>query len=195
MIPIDPVITRVGNALTAKRLGWAIAGGWAIDLFLGRVTRPHADVDIAVWRDEHQRLHDALSGWRFSIADAGQLRPWTPGTLIKAPLHELHAISADAKSSVELLLNDRRDGEWVFRRNPDIRLALADAIQHDGPLPRLAPEIVLLYKSKAPRATDEADFRNALPQLSRIAREWLAESLARVDTAQPWLGTLRETDG
>lgn len=195
MIPIDPLLSRVGDALTARGLGWAIAGGWAIDLFLGRVTRPHADVDIAVWRDEHQRLREALPGWQFSIADAGQLRPWLPGTLIEPPLHELHATSADAKSSVELLLNDRRDGAWLFRRNHDIRLDLADSIQIDGPLPRLAPEIVLLYKSKAPRATDEADFRNALPRLSRIAREWLADSLVSVDAAHPWLTTLRETAG
>jgi hypothetical protein len=191
--PIDPLATRIGEALTARELGWAIAGGWAIDMFLGRVTRWHADVDVAVWRDEHQRLGDALPGWHFSVADAGQLRPWLPGTLIAPPLHELHAISADRQSKVEFLLNERRDGSWLFRRKPEIRLALSSAIRQDGPLPHLAPEIVLLYKSKAPRATDEADFHNALPRLGNVAREWLTEALACVDTAHPWLATLRES--
>lgn len=194
MIPIDPLATRIGDALTAREIGWAIAGGWAIDLFLDRVTRPHADVDIAVWRDEHLQLRDVLPGWHFSIADAGELRPWVPGTLIAPPLHELQAISADEQSRVEFLLNERREGSWLFRRKPEICLALSSAVRHDGPLPHLAPEIVLLYKSKAPRATDEADFHNALPRLTRVARQWLAEALACVDTAHPWLATLRETE-
>ena len=190
---IDQLIVRIGEALTARELGWAVAGGWAIDLFLGRLTRQHADIDIAVWRDEHERLRDALPGWRFSIADSGQLRPWPAGTPLAPPLHELHAISADEKSSVEFLLNDRRDGAWLYRRDHAIRLALADAIQRDGPLPFLAPEIVLLYKSKSPRATDDADFRSTLPRLSTGARQWLAGALARADAAHPWLAPLRET--
>ena len=36
---------------------WFIAGGWAIDLFLGRKTREHADVDFAL-----SRLDQDLSG-------------------------------------------------------------------------------------------------------------------------------------
>jgi len=71
---IDPLVSRIGEALSARELGWAVAGGWAIDLYLGRVTRQHADVDIAVWRDEQLRLREALPEWRFSIADSGQLR-------------------------------------------------------------------------------------------------------------------------
>jgi hypothetical protein len=34
---------------------WWIAGGWAVDLFLGEQTRVHDDVDVAVLRrDEHE---------------------------------------------------------------------------------------------------------------------------------------------
>ena len=193
-VVIDPLVARVGEALSARELGWAVAGGWAIDLFIGRLTRQHADVDIAVWRDEQEHLRTALPDWGFSIADSGQLRPWPSGTLLAPPLHELHAISADEKSSVEFLLNDRRDGSWLYRRDHSIRLALAEAIQRDGPLPFLAPEIVLLYKSKSPRATDDADLRSTLPRLSTSARQWLAGALARADAAHPWLAPLRETE-
>ena len=31
---------------------WAVCGGWGIDLFLNRVTRPHEDVDFAVLRKD-----------------------------------------------------------------------------------------------------------------------------------------------
>lgn len=47
IIAIDPLIARIGGALTAREIGWAVAGGWAIDLFLGRVTRPDADLEMA----------------------------------------------------------------------------------------------------------------------------------------------------
>ena len=33
---------------------WWIAGGWAIDLFLGRQTREHEDIDVQILRrDQH----------------------------------------------------------------------------------------------------------------------------------------------
>lgn len=31
---------------------WWIAGGWAIDLFLGEQTREHEDVDVAILRKD-----------------------------------------------------------------------------------------------------------------------------------------------
>src|SRR5436309_70078 len=114
--------------MTERGLGWAIAGGWAIDLFLGRLTRTHDDVDIAVWRDEQQQLREALPEWVFSVADSGQLRPWTPGTIIAAPLHELHAANPTAGQHVEFLLNDRDSVDWIYRRNPSVRLALSKVI-------------------------------------------------------------------
>jgi hypothetical protein len=194
MIPIDPLIGRVGRLLTARGIGWAVAGGWAIDLFLARLTRAHADVDIAVWRDEQTQLREALPYWAFSVADSGQLRPWVPGTLIAAPLHELHATNPGERQPVEFLLNERDGTDWIYRRDPNIRLALSKAIWSDGPVPCLAPEVVLLYKSKAPRATDEADFRNVLPHLSNAARGWLIDALTQTNASHSWLTALRDAE-
>ena len=41
-------------------------GGWAVDVHAGRVSRRHADVDIAVWAADSERIHSWLtvSGWR-----------------------------------------------------------------------------------------------------------------------------------
>lgn len=52
----------------AERLGafngpWWIAGGWAIDLFLGRQTRPHGDTDVLVLRCDQLALQQVLEGW------------------------------------------------------------------------------------------------------------------------------------
>jgi ribosomal protein S18 acetylase RimI-like enzyme len=40
-------------------------GGWAVDLWVGRLTRPHDDIDVLVWRRDEPRADEALtaSGW------------------------------------------------------------------------------------------------------------------------------------
>lgn len=40
-------------------------GGWAVDLWVGRLTRPHDDIDVLVWRRDEPRFHEALlaAGW------------------------------------------------------------------------------------------------------------------------------------
>jgi hypothetical protein len=192
VIPVDPRLRRIGAELTERDIGWAVAGGWAIDLFLDRITRTHADVDVAVWRDEQMSLRPALAGWTFTVADAGRLRPWSEGEPIDRPLHELHARDPNGEA-VEFLLNDRESGLWVYRRDATIRRPVSDVIGRNGRLQFLAPEIVLLYKSKAPRAIDADDFHNVLPSLSTDARRWLADALARVDKANPWIDALLDS--
>ncbi len=44
---------------------WYIAGGWAIDLFVGRRTRIHNNVDIAIIRRDQRALRSQLVDWTF----------------------------------------------------------------------------------------------------------------------------------
>jgi hypothetical protein len=39
---------------------WGVAGGWALDLFLDRVTRKHEDIEIAVFREDQFILREYL---------------------------------------------------------------------------------------------------------------------------------------
>ena len=193
MHPLPPPIAAVADALRDLRAPWAIAGGWAIDLALGRTTRAHADVDVAVFRDEQAALREALPGWRFDVAMRGELAPWTSGERLALPLHEVHAHppAGAAGPRIEFLLNERDGADWVYRRDPDVRLPLARALRQ-GPagLTVLAPEIVLLYKSKAPRPADEHDFNAALPLLEAEARAWLRAALLRAGPAHTWAAAL-----
>lgn len=79
----------------------------------------------------------------------------------------------------------------MYRRDPGVRLPLVRALKR-GPagLTVLAPEIVLLYKSKAPRPADELDFRAARPLLDAEARAWLRAALLRAGPAHPWAAAL-----
>ena len=106
-------LCAVIDTLAAYRGRWAIAGGWAIDLFLGRATRPHADVDVAVFRDEQRQLRATFPHFDFRLAIDGELAPWESERLVELPLHEIHAITP--VGTIEFLLNERRDDYWVYR--------------------------------------------------------------------------------
>ena len=46
--------------LAGVRAPWAVAAGWAIDLFLGRERRDHEDLEIAVPTDHFDEIAAAL---------------------------------------------------------------------------------------------------------------------------------------
>ena len=158
---------------------WCVAGGWALDLFLGRVTRAHDDVEIALFREDQALLHGHLCDWRFEKVLDGRLVPWTADERLDLPVHEIHGRSnGETPLALEFLLNERTRDHWVFRRDPSVTLPIDRAIVR-GALgyPVLCPAIVLLFKAKSPRAKDEADFRSARDALSDTQRSWLRDAL------------------
>jgi hypothetical protein len=48
-----------------QRIDYWLFGGWAVDFHVGRVTRDHADVDVAVWQADLDRIRVLLEaqGW------------------------------------------------------------------------------------------------------------------------------------
>ena len=56
----------------------------------------------------------------------------------------------------------------------------------DG-IPYLRPEICLLFKAKAMRDKDEADFQAALPRMSPAQRVWLHTALEQVHPDHNWI--------
>jgi hypothetical protein len=164
-----------------------------LDLFLDQSTRTHADLDLAVWRDQQLALRSALHDWTFAVAEAGKLRPWSDGAALRHPLHEIHA-SSPAGQSVEFLLYDREVGSWVYRRDPRVRRDLKRAIFHRASTSILSPEVVLLYKSKAPRPADVADFQATASALDEERRAWLREALSLTTPGHPWIAALAERE-
>ena len=59
-------LRSASSALDAADLEHWFFGGWAVDLWVGRLTRPHDDIDVLVWRHDEARVHDALgtAGWQ-----------------------------------------------------------------------------------------------------------------------------------
>jgi hypothetical protein len=82
-----------GISLTAP---WWVAGGWALDLFLGFSTRPHKDLDIGIARRDVSTVCRSLNEWEFHEARAGTLTPLTPGDAPRAEVNSLAAIRRTA---------------------------------------------------------------------------------------------------
>ena len=59
-------LARVGAQLDANGIDYWLFGGWAVDFYAGEETRPHSDVDLAIWRDDLERIVELLEqdGWR-----------------------------------------------------------------------------------------------------------------------------------
>ena len=119
---------------------WGIAGGWAIDLFVGRQMRPHADIDVAILRDDQARLRDRLPDTRVEKVVDGQLVPWGSGERLELPIHEVHATWPDG-FHLEFLLN-----EWDRSRAP--RESAAPAVRL-RPMARAAHRRLFLRECRA----------------------------------------------
>ena len=52
------MVGSASDALDGAGLEHWFFGGWAVDLWVGRLTRPHEDIDVLVWRrDEGPPKH------------------------------------------------------------------------------------------------------------------------------------------
>jgi aminoglycoside-2''-adenylyltransferase len=64
-------LDRVARLLEARSIDYWLFGGWAVDLYAGSITRPHSDIDLAIWFDDLSRIVQLLEwdGWRHAPDD------------------------------------------------------------------------------------------------------------------------------
>lgn len=169
---------------------WAVIAGWSLDLFRGRQTREHDDLEIAVPERDFPAIREALAELElFAILD-GQAAP-----VDEASLAESHQTWVREKDSglwrLDVIREPWEGDTWVCRRDPTIRRPRSEVIAHtpDG-IPYQQPEIALLFKAKHTREKDQTDFDGVLPLLAPEQRRWLAEALGVVHPDHPWLERL-----
>jgi hypothetical protein len=179
-------------AEAARRLAgvdvpWAVIAGWSLDLFRGRQTREHEDLEIGVPERDFPAVREALGDLEiFAIID-GQL-----AAVDEASLAESHQtwVRDPVSGSWRLdVIREPWDGDtWICRRDPSIRRPGSEVIAYtaDG-IPYQQPEIALLFKAKHTREKDQEDFEGVLPLLAPAARAWLADALAIVHPGHPWI--------
>lgn len=184
------MLMTVRQAMTDYPARWWIAGGWAIDLFLKRQSRTHADIDIAVLRRDQQSLRKHFAGWRLSKVVNSHRKPWLDGENLELPIHQIYA--DNGSECLEFLLNEATGNLWQYRRNEAIvaELQRITCVSETG-LPYLCPEVVLLYKAKSMRDQDRADFANVVGKLASNAIDWLTNALQICHSSHPWIDELR----
>ncbi len=175
---------------------WWFAGGWALELFVGRSMREHGDLELGIWRENQMALREHFSEWEWqtaiSVDGAGQWVPWHADERVELPNFQLKAnCTQDASQELEFMLNDAGDGQLQFRREPSITLSIDMIVgrSRDG-LPYLVPEVQLLYKAKHHRPKDESDFAAAVEVMSIDQRTWLKSALQRWNSDDPWIARL-----
>lgn len=188
-------VSRVAEELRDFDRPWSIAGGWSLDLFLGRVARVHEDVDVIIARDDQFALREYLLAreWKLVTPFDGRLEPWPEAMRLELPRFQVHAHRDGA--FLDFLLADLEGGVWRFRRNP---LVVRDASRMTPRTPEgisyLAPEVVLLYKSRTSsgeaRDKDKGDFEKAYAHMDPEQRAWLRWALVVAYPDHPWIARL-----
>jgi hypothetical protein len=171
---------------------WCVVGGWAIDLFLGEITRPHHDLEIAVQREDLAAIRAHLSDFVIFAVGDGTVRRLEPDEAAPLDRHQHWVLDEIAGAwRVDVMVEPGDSRWWVYRRDERVRSLRAEMVQRnrDG-IPYLRPKGALLYKAKARLAKDEADFDAASPLMSLEDRAWLADALRLVHPGHAWLPRL-----
>jgi len=188
--------STIAQRLDGVAARWFVVGGWALDLFHGRTTREHDDLEIAVPMWDFDLIRDRLSAYEFFVAGAEGFWPVESAgaaffqyqqTFVRDPQTQLWCVDV-------MRVPDDRD-HWICSVERSIQRPFVEAIARtaDG-IPYLRPELVLLYKGLETRPKDQADFDATVPLLSDSARTCLHNALLQArGPAHPWLSALART--
>jgi uncharacterized protein CbrC (UPF0167 family) len=181
----------VARHLAGIATPWCVAAGWALELFHGRQTREHGDIEIAIPAARFPEVRDRFPGYVFDAAGSGRIwQDAAPDVL--AAVHQTWLRDPATDNYLLDVFREPHDGDtWICRRDETIRFPYREIIHHTHHgIPYLAPELVLLFKAKHARQKDRADFDATVPHMAPAQRETLAELLARVHPGHPWLADL-----
>ena len=205
---VPEAVARVAELMSSYPRPWALCGGWAIDAWLGRISRDHGDVDVSVFDADHQPLVDHLAGWQLiahtSVVDDTSTGLWD-GRRLPVPSH-LHARSPQDAGPLpedgvctpaegwwlDIQIDGRDGDECVLSEEPRVSLPMRDAIcMSRWGVPASSPEEVLFFKARGvTRRRDHEDFLRCLRHLTPAQSAWLAKAIASVKPDHAWLSVL-----
>jgi hypothetical protein len=193
--PLDSPDLR--TLLSGFDVPWWVGGGIALDLFMGRRSRAHYDVDVWMLRRDGTRLRAYLKGWDLRVGlpgtrDHSGFPEFSAGIERDPTVYGVWATPKQGDSDrLEFLLQDTVGECWQSRYGPSLTLPIKDVgVEVAGGIPVVRPELVLLTKALRRREVDENDFRTILPTLDGSRRRYLAELVTQVAPAHPWLARL-----
>ena len=180
--------TELASRLDGISKPWCIVGGWALDLWHGRQTRDHEDLEFTILRGDFSVFRQALHGMRLYTAGSGVVEYLPAGEEPPLEISQVWCQDVTARCwRVDMMIEPGTPEIWAYKRDPCIVRPRAEMVGKtaDG-LPYLNPAAVLLFKAKHRRAKDETDFMNALPKLVGRERAWLKSCLETAHPGHDW---------
>jgi hypothetical protein len=181
----------IARLLAGVTVPWYVAGGWAIDLFIGRQTREHGDLEIAIPASAFPTIRSVLADYEFDVVGSGQR--WPLDSPAFDVMHQTWIRERDTGVyRADVFREPERDAAWVCRRDESISLPYENLIRRTGDgIPYLAPEVGLLFKAKwAAEPKNQADFAATAGLLGEDAAGWLRWALQRVHPGHAWIEAL-----
>jgi hypothetical protein len=158
-------IASLSSALDQHGVEYWLFGGWAVDFWVGAVTRQHDDIDVAAWRQDYETIRAALeaAGWRHTPAADEVV-----GTRYRWRLAQVEFIfvMADEDGSILVPLADQ-PVVWSTESFGDGRRELLGVSCRTIPLALLMTGKSFPREGVAEAAKDRADFE----ALSRLEGE------------------------
>jgi Aminoglycoside-2''-adenylyltransferase len=176
---------QAAEQLAGVSVPWYVVGGWAIDLWLGHETRPHGDLEIAILRADFPTIRARLSGFVLHTVGDGEVRLLPAPAAPPADKHQNWVLDPVANAwRMDIMLEPGDAATWRFRRDATIHAPRPRMTGSRAGVPFLKPAATLLYKAKAMRPKDEADFQR-LSAAPRCRRTRLACRRAVAGTSRP----------
>src|SRR5262249_24464640 len=103
---------------------WFLAGGWALDLFLGQVTRAHHDLEFVVFREDQRALRRYRAKWefiKFRPGDESRMEWWEEEEWLAPSFVQVYAQrEGHDPVAFEVFLQESAGDRWWFHKDPAI---------------------------------------------------------------------------
>lgn len=171
------------------RLDWILAGGYALEQFIGYIYRSHDDIDILLPRSCQKDILGCFPIEQIFVAQIpGSLSPFNPNSYYEKPIQDIWILAEDRSAwCLQIMLFDVEFDHWIYKRKESIQLPLSSIYFEKEEMKIIKPEIQLLYKSKSIRSKDQLDFDRIYPVLDNAAKAWLKQSLSACYQDHRWI--------
>jgi len=205
------LINELSKHLSGLNAEWHLCGGFVIDVYLGKITRKHKDIDITVSFDDMIECIKYLKsrGWEID-APVGNQRLVSVEYALQNPklyfdniwcykkdadfikVEKLDGVFkyvtfVDSEQTeldfIEVLFNKIENGFFYYQKNPSITREVQKAFIKKGQISILAPEIILLYKSRnSENSNYQHDYDMVINTLDKERYDWFMNAM---NTAYP----------
>lgn len=195
------LLNQLNEHLSGMNVDWYLCGGFAIDAYLGKITRKHKDLDLTVSFSDMEECiqYLKLKGWEID-APVGNQRFVPVDFALKhselyfdniwcykkgadfiktkktdGPFKYMKFINREQTELdfIEVMFNKIENDTFYYQKNHNITLDIDKAFIKKGEVTILAPEVILLYKSRNCENSDyQHDFDMVINKLDKERYDW-----------------------